>query len=65
LGPDFPGNPGQEAVFSGIPMEADPLKGKISIQSPIGAALLGKKIGDVVTVKMPESKFTYKIIGIS
>ena len=33
--------------------EADPLKGKISIESPVGQALLGHKVGDEVDVQTP------------
>ncbi len=44
-------------------LEADPAKGKISVQSPIGNALLGKKIGDKVEIGMEEKK-TYKVISI-
>src|SRR3990167_7788339 len=45
-------------------MEAHPLSGKISDESPIGKALLGKKEGDKVVLKnSPDT--TYKIIDIS
>lgn len=44
--------------------EADPLNGKLSQTSPIGSALLGKKVGDIVEVKIPAGKTTYKIISI-
>ncbi|OGL37392.1 hypothetical protein A3E49_03790 [Candidatus Saccharibacteria bacterium RIFCSPHIGHO2_12_FULL_49_19] len=45
-------------------MEADPLNGKISDESPIGKALIGKKEGDKVVLKnSPDT--TYKIISIS
>lgn len=45
-------------------MEADPLSGKISDESPIGKALLGKKEGDKVVLKnSPDT--TYKIVDIS
>ena len=46
-------------------MEADPLSGKVSDESPIGKALLGKKIGDKVELKTPTEAATYKIISIS
>lgn len=46
-------------------VEADPLEGKISDESPIGIALLGKKIGDEVTINLPSEIVTYKIINIS
>lgn len=45
-------------------VEADPLKGKISIESPLGKALLGKKKGEKVQVKTPEGKTEYKILKI-
>ena len=45
-------------------MEADPLSGKISDESPIGKALLGKQEGDKVVLKNSPD-ITYKIIDIS
>ncbi|MBI2594145.1 transcription elongation factor GreA [Candidatus Curtissbacteria bacterium] len=45
-------------------LEADPAKGKISTSSPIGSALLGKKVGEIVEVETPEGKITYKISKI-
>ena len=45
--------------------EADPRDGKISDESPVGKALLGKKIGDVVIVDAPSGEFKLKIIEIS
>jgi transcription elongation factor GreA len=46
-------------------VEADPLNGKISDESPIGQALLGKKVGDEVEIKTPAETTSYKIISIS
>ena len=46
-------------------MDANPAKSKISDSSPIGAALLGKKIGETVKVDMPAGKISYKIIDVS
>ena len=46
-------------------VEADPLNGKISDESPIGHALLGKKVGDEVEIKTPAETATYKIVDIS
>jgi transcription elongation factor GreA len=46
-------------------VEADPLNGKISDESPIGKALMGKKEGDAVEIKTPVETATYKIIDIS
>jgi len=46
-------------------VEADPLNGKISDESPIGSALLGKKEGDEVEIQTPAETTTYKIVDIS
>lgn len=46
-------------------MEADPLNGKISDESPIGQALLGKEKGDTVELKLGNQTTTYKVIDIS
>jgi len=46
-------------------MEANPAKGKISDSSPIGSALLGKKVGEKVEVEMPAGKTSYKIVEVS
>ena len=45
--------------------EADPRNGKISDESPVGRALMGKKIGDEVIVEAPGGEFKLKVIGIS
>lgn len=47
------------------PVEADPLAGKISNESPIGLALVGKKVGDKVTIDTPKGKVSYSIVHIS
>jgi transcription elongation factor GreA len=44
--------------------ESDPMSGKISNESPIGQALMGKKVGDVVEVAIPAGKAKYKIVSI-
>lgn len=46
-------------------VEADPLNGRISDESPIGQALLGKKQGDDVEIKTPAETTTYKVVAIS
>lgn len=46
------------------PQEADFSAGKISIQSPIGAALLGKSVGDLIEVKVPAGILTFEILEI-
>ena len=45
--------------------EADPRSGKISDESPVGRALLGKKLGDEVIVEAPGGEFKIKILEIS
>ena len=44
--------------------ESDVASGKISVQSPLGNALVGKKKGDIATFKTPTGKITYKIISL-
>ncbi|OGK51140.1 transcription elongation factor GreA [Candidatus Roizmanbacteria bacterium RIFCSPLOWO2_01_FULL_41_22] len=44
--------------------EANPMEKKLSATSPIGKALLGKKIGETVKVDVPVGKLTYQIIDI-
>jgi transcription elongation factor GreA len=46
------------------PVEADPLSGKISNESPLGEALMGKKVGDSATINTQKGEITYKIITI-
>jgi transcription elongation factor GreA len=45
-------------------VEADPLNGKISDESPIGQALLGKKQGDSVEIHTPAETTSYKVVEI-
>lgn len=53
---------GKEVTYRIVgPVEADPLEGKISNESPIGAALMGKKVGEKVTIKTPKAETTYEI----
>lgn len=44
--------------------EADPLSGKISIESPIGNSLLDHKVGDEVAVKTPSGETFYSVVKI-
>jgi len=44
--------------------EADPMKKKISHESPLGKALLGKKVGDIAEFEAPVGKIKYKILEI-
>lgn len=45
--------------------EADPFNGKISNESPVGSALLGKKKGDIIEVQVPDGSIKYEIISIT
>lgn len=47
------------------PVEADPVSGKISNESPIGLALLGKSVGDTATITTPKGEMTYVIEALS
>lgn len=47
------------------PDEADPASGSISFLSPVGQALLGKEVGDEVTIEIPRGRVTYEITDIS
>lgn len=46
-------------------LEADPFENKISNESPIGIALMGKKVGDVVSVDGPNGTYDVKITKIA
>ncbi|MCA9334568.1 transcription elongation factor GreA [Candidatus Saccharibacteria bacterium] len=43
------------------PVEADPLAGRISNESPIGLALMGKKVGDIAIITTPKGSIEYEI----
>jgi transcription elongation factor GreA len=45
--------------------EANPQKGWISIQSPVGRALVGKQIGDTVEIRVPKGTLTYEIVSVT
>ncbi len=47
------------------PAEADPAKGRISNESPVGRALMGKKKGDPIVVKTPAGERQLKLIEVS
>ena len=56
---------GQKEQFEIVgEFEADPLNKKLSHTSPIGKALVGKKIGEWVEVEVPAGKIRYKIVEI-
>lgn len=45
--------------------EANLRKGKISVQSPVGKAILGKEVGDIIEIKVPAGKLEFELIDIS
>ena len=47
------------------PVEANPIEGKISNESPIGIALTGKKEGETVVVTTPKGEIKYSIVAIN
>ncbi len=46
------------------PKEADPVAGRISHQSPIGLALMGRRLGERITASTPAGSIQFKIIKI-
>lgn len=56
---------GEKEVFSIVgATESDPFSGKISTESPVGKALIGKKKGETVAVEIPDGIINYKIMKI-
>jgi len=47
------------------PVEADPLSGRISNESPIGIAIVGKMVGDKATITTPKGNTTYTVVSIA
>ncbi|MDY6011849.1 transcription elongation factor GreA [Clostridium sp.] len=45
--------------------EADPMEFKISNESPVGSGLIGKKVGDIVEISVPDGVSKYEILEIS
>lgn len=57
---------GEEETYTIVgSAESDPFEGKISNDSPIAKSLLGKKVGDEVTVQTPGGEINVKIIAIN
>ncbi|MFW6347783.1 MAG: transcription elongation factor GreA [Cyclonatronaceae bacterium] len=55
----------KEAVYTLVSkQEADFSKGRISVESPIGKALLGKEVGDIVEVKVPAGNLKLEILKL-
>lgn len=46
-------------------VESDPIGGLLSVESPIGEALMGKTIGDVVEVPTPDGTFKIEVVAVS
>jgi transcription elongation factor GreA len=44
--------------------EADPAKGLISNESPLGRALMGRKVGETAEVNAPDGVLVFKVVGI-
>jgi transcription elongation factor GreA len=59
------GDDGTETFMIVGSAEAKPADGRISNESPVGRALLGKKRGEKVLVRVPAGDFAYKIVDIS
>ena len=56
---------GQRSIYAIVgSAEANPVQGKISNESPLGQALLGKQVGDVVEFTAPAGVFHYTIVNI-
>lgn len=56
----------EEDTFSLVgSLEADPFENKISNESPLGSALIGKKVGDETTVEGPNGSYNVKITKIA
>jgi transcription elongation factor GreA len=47
------------------PDEADHTKGTISIESPVGRALLGKQEGDEISVQVPKGRVDYEVVSVT
>jgi transcription elongation factor GreA len=63
---ELKGKDGKKKEFQVVgTVEADPLEGKISDESPLGQAVLGKKQGDSVEIVTPAETATYTIAKIS
>ena len=55
---------GKESFMIVGSAEASPAEGRISNESPVGRALLGRKKGDEITVTVPAGDSKYKILAI-
>lgn len=56
---------GKKEIFTVVgEWEADPTEKKISHESPLGKALIGKRVGEKVEVEAPAGRVNYSIVGI-
>ena len=56
---------GKTVVYTVVgPVEADPLEGKVSNESPIGQALMGRAVGDTVTISTPKGELAYAVVAL-
>jgi len=58
------GGEGPEVFQLVGPAEADPGNGRVSYESPLGRALVGRKVGDVVRVEAPAGALEFRIVAI-
>ena len=57
---------GERKTFTLLgPDEADHTRGTISIESPVGRALLGKQEGDEVSVQVPKGRVDYEVVSVA
>jgi transcription elongation factor GreA len=57
---------GQDAIYSVVgEWEADPKERKISHESPLGKALMGRKIGETIEVTAPAGIITYTVVAVN
>ncbi len=56
---------GEQKTFTLLgPDESDYANGSISISSPVGQALLGKEVGDEVSIDVPKGRVTYELLSV-
>lgn len=56
----------EEAVYTVTSVtEADAMANKISVESPVGSALLKKRVGDIIKIDSPSGSYTLKILAIN
>lgn len=60
---DLDANEDEEYQIVGT-LEADPVKNRISNESPVGRSIIGRKVGDVVDVEAPGGHIRYEILAI-